>query len=105
MDFENVKNDCSIFVITQNCGNRSTHSIYILLNSGRIKPKESMIWWKLLVPSKIRIFMWLVSHNTILTKDNLNLKGWIGDQTCHLCTENESIDDLLIKCHLAQPVL
>ena len=48
--------------------------------------------------------MWLVSHNTILTKDNLTLKGWVGDQTCHFCSEHESINHLFITCNLAQQI-
>ncbi|XP_078175205.1 uncharacterized protein LOC144568710 [Carex rostrata] len=63
-----------------------------------------MIWWNLPVPPKIRIFMWLVSHNTILTKDNLAIKGWVGDPKCQFCLHNESIDHLFITCTLAQQI-
>ena len=48
--------------------------------------------------------MWLVTHNTILTKDNLALKGWVGDPKCQFCLKNETIDHLFIQCTLAQQV-
>lgn len=63
-----------------------------------------MIEWQLPVPPKIRIFMWLVSHNTILTKDNLVKKGWTGSTQCQFCYHLEYVDHLFILCNLAQQV-
>lgn len=85
-------------------GKFSTHSIYKILNFGGYQPKHAMIWWNLLVPPKIRVFMWLVSHNTILTKDNLAIKGWVGDPKCQFCLHHELIDHLFITCTLAQQI-
>jgi hypothetical protein len=36
--------------------------------------------WKVKIPLKIKIFMWLMNQNTILTKDNLLKRNWQGDQ-------------------------
>ena len=75
--------------------------IYRILNFGGIIPLKDMLWWNLPVPPKIRVFMWLVHHNTILTKENLAAKGWIGDMTCQFCTDVETTDHLFINCVLA----
>jgi zinc-binding in reverse transcriptase len=40
--------------------------------------------WKAGIPLIIRIFLWLVFHQKILTKDTHSKKGWSGDLQC-LC--------------------
>jgi hypothetical protein len=42
--------------------------------------------------------MWLVSHNVILTKDNLVKRKWKGSTTCAFCNENESSQHLFFEC-------
>jgi hypothetical protein len=54
--------------------------------------------WKAKVQMKIKIFMWLVSQNVILTKDNLVKIKWKGSTTCAFCNENESCPHLFFKC-------
>jgi hypothetical protein len=38
--------------------------------------------WKLKVPLKIKIFMWFLHRNVILTKDNLAKQNWNGWKKC-----------------------
>jgi hypothetical protein len=45
--------------------------------------------WNAKIPLKIRIFMWLVSHDAILTKDNLIKQKWNGNSSCAFCTEKK----------------
>ena len=47
--------------------------------------------WKSKVPSKIKIFLWLMLNNAILTKDNMVKRKWQGDPACYFCTHNESL--------------
>jgi hypothetical protein len=58
--------------------------------------------WKAKIPLKIKIFMWLVENNSILTRDNLSRRGWQGDQRCAFCLENESIIHLYFDCSMAR---
>jgi hypothetical protein len=46
---------------------------------------------------KIKMFMWLLENNLLLTKNNMAKKGWIEDLSCCFCNQPESIDllDLL----------
>lgn len=57
--------------------------------------------WKLKLPGKIKIFLWLVLWGRILTKDNLVNKGWIGDHHCMFCAGDETIGHLFFRCPLA----
>lgn len=62
------------------------------------------MWWILSISPKIRVFMWLVTHNSILTKDNLLIRGWVGPLNCQFCSYDETIDHLFLNCTLAQRV-
>jgi hypothetical protein len=58
--------------------------------------------WKAEIPLKIKVFMWLLSKNAILTKDNLMKKNWQGDQHCKFCDQYENINHLFFDCSLAR---
>lgn len=48
------------------------------------------------------IFLWLIVHKSILTKDVLIHRGWKGDSKCQICVLDESIDHLFLHCPLAR---
>ena len=54
--------------------------------------------WKAKIPLKIKIFMWLIKMNAILTRDNLARKGWKGNKTGSFCANLESIEHLIFGC-------
>lgn len=58
--------------------------------------------WKIKVPLKIRIFLWLITQKSILTKDVLLHRGWKGDARCQFCGTTETIDHLFLHCTLAR---
>jgi hypothetical protein len=58
--------------------------------------------WKAKVPMKIKIFMWLIDANAILTKDNLSRKNWEGDKRCFFCNIFESIEHLFFDCYMSR---
>lgn len=58
--------------------------------------------WKIKILLKIRIFLWLIAHKSILTKDVLTHRGWKGDTKCQFCGMEESIDHLFLHCSLAR---
>jgi hypothetical protein len=39
--------------------------------------------WKMKIPMKVRIFMWEVLKNSILTKNKLLKMRWSGNDQCH----------------------
>jgi len=64
------------------------------------KPNKRL--WKAKIPLKIKLFMWLVSENAILTKNNLVKIKWKGDVKCRFCAENESIIHLFFECSMVK---
>src|SRR4051812_38812264 len=60
--------------------------------------------WKAKVPLKIKIWLWLIWHNAILTKDNMRKRGWEGDFTCRFCQDDENIGHLFFTCVAARYV-
>lgn len=85
-------------------GKFSVQSIYHILNFSGISRNRYVLLWALPLPPKIRIFMWLVMHNRILTKNNLYKKGWRGDLTCQFCHKKETISHLFLKCPVARQI-
>jgi hypothetical protein len=60
--------------------------------------------WKLKVPLKIKIFMWLLNRKVLLTKDNLKKRRWVGCTKCVFCDSQELVEHLFITCPLARLV-
>jgi hypothetical protein len=60
--------------------------------------------WKIKIPLKIKIRLWLIWHNAIATKDNLLKRKWTGDPFCLFCSTHESILHLFFSCPAAQYV-
>jgi len=60
--------------------------------------------WKAKIPLKIKIWMWLIEHNAILTKDNLSRRNWVGDSKCAFCNGDETILHLFFGCNMAKYV-
>ena len=58
--------------------------------------------WKAKLPLKIKVFMWLVKLNAILTRDNLSRKGWQGDKMCSFCSSPESTEHLFSSCVISR---
>lgn len=58
----------------------SVKSIYKLLCKYEYGQNFKKIW-KAKMPLKIKIFMWLVSQDAILTKDNLCKRKWKGEKS------------------------
>lgn len=56
------------------------------------------------LPEKIKIFLWLLENQAILTKDNMIKRKWVGDPTCYFCKENKEIDHLLFDCNVMKVV-
>jgi hypothetical protein len=88
----------------------------ILQHEGSLSAKNSVkpppdleIWgkiWNLRHWPKITLFLWLVSHSSILTWDNLLKRGFVGPSLCILCGEaEETMNHLLNTCPLHSPAL
>ncbi|XP_020086180.1 uncharacterized protein LOC109708769 [Ananas comosus] len=72
-------------------------SVYEMFNDRGVKDDLPAKIWRLRVPKKVKIFIWLVLKKRIPTIDNLNKRGWTGNQSCVLCAcAQETVDHLLL---------
>ena len=54
---------------------------------------------KIKVPNRyLVVFVWLVIHNKILTRDNLSKRQVVEDLSCLFCSEPEYVNHLLCGC-------
>lgn len=73
-------------------------SIYsFLINNANVFYNKSL--WKLKVPLHIKIFMWYLLGDVILTKDNLSRRNWQENKKCVFCDLYKSIPHLFFMCH------
>ena len=53
---------------------------------------------------KIHLFLWLVAHNKILTRDNLAKRQSVDDLTYVFCSEHETCAHLLFEYFVAHAI-
>jgi hypothetical protein len=82
-------------------GQFSVSSMYQALLDSAIIPHNSHLW-KIRIPLKIKVFLWLLYRESILTKDNLVKRNWHGNDKCCFCNEYETVQHLFFKCALAK---
>jgi hypothetical protein len=61
--------------------------------------------WKIHIPSRVHIFLWLLANNKVLTRDNLAKRKSDDDKTCLFCSEFESVTHLFLLVLCGQDVL
>jgi hypothetical protein len=76
----------------------SSQSLYKIINFRGIKPVHVPALWHLKIPPRVHFFLWLVSNNKTLTRDNLAKRKKIEDPSCLFCTENETVHHLFFEC-------
>jgi hypothetical protein len=58
--------------------------------------------WKIKIPLKISVFLWLLYREAIVTKDNLVKRNWHGNVMCYFCNNIETIQHLFFDCSLSK---
>jgi hypothetical protein len=82
-------------------GQISVSSMYQACLDSDIVPHNSYLW-KIKIPLKIKIFLWLLYREAILTKDNLVKRNWYGNEMCSCCNNHETIQHLFFECVLTK---
>jgi hypothetical protein len=72
----------------------SSQSLYRVINFRGIIPVHVPAVWSLKVPFRVHFFLWLLSKNKTLTRDNLSIRKKIEDSSCLFCSENETVHHL-----------
>lgn len=58
--------------------------------------------WALKVFPRVQFFLWLLTKNKLLTRDNLSIRRKVEDPTCLLCSKAETIQYLFFDCVVAK---
>jgi hypothetical protein len=82
----------------------SSNSFYAIINYRGVKPIYIPAIWNIVVPPKIQLFLWLLSHNKLATVDNLNRKGFAKPTQCCFYNENESAIHFFFECAVARAI-
>ena len=83
-------------------GTYSVSSLYSVINFRGVIPVNIPVVWKLSVPPRLHVFMWLLCNNKLLTRDNLSKRQHIDDVTCVFCSDCESFHHLFYDCIVAR---
>ena len=68
----------------------SSSSLYHVINFRGVQPLFLPAVWKLVVPPKIHVFLWLFSQNKLMTRDNLRKRHITKPLDCVFCAEQET---------------
>jgi hypothetical protein len=79
-------------------GKYSVQSLYAVINHRGVVPVYVPAVWKLKIPLRVQIFLWLLYKNKILTRDSLAKRREVSDKTCLFCNEPESVCHLFFEC-------
>ena len=82
----------------------SVQSLYAVVNFRGVKPVYPSAIWGLYIPPRVQVFLWLLSNNKLLTRDNLSKRREVFDKTCLLCSDDESIGHIFFYCCAVLPV-
>lgn len=76
--------------------------LYKIINFRGIMPVYVPAVWNLKIPPRVHFFLWLLSQNKVLTRDNLSVRKKVDDKTCLFCKEHESVAHLFFDCVVAK---
>jgi hypothetical protein len=82
-------------------GQFSVNLMYQAFIDTNIVPNNSYLW-KIRIPLKIKVFLWLLYREAILTKDNLVKRNWHGTIMCCFCDSPKTIQHLFFDCALTK---
>ena len=80
----------------------SVQTLYAIVSVRGIKQVYTPMMWKLRVPPRIHVFLWLLANNKLLTRGNLAKRKEIPDKTCLFCSEHESVHHIMFDCCVAK---
>lgn len=82
----------------------SLQSLYKGINFRGVLPVHEPAVWKLFIPPKVQIFLWLVTKNKILTRENIGKKVNLDNKECLFYAEPETTNHLLFDCCVAKRI-
>jgi hypothetical protein len=69
-----------------------------MINFRGVVPAFVPAVWKFIIPPRVQFFLWLLSKDKILNKDNLGKRKNVPDLFCLFFGEEESVAHLFFEC-------
>jgi hypothetical protein len=83
-------------------GRYSVQSLYAIVNNRGVQQIFTPFMWKIHVPPRIYVFLWVLGNGKVLTPDNLAKRRPEDDKTCLFCNEAESVNHIFFRCCVAK---
>lgn len=80
----------------------SSQSLYRIINFRGVQPVHTPAIWGLKITPRVHFFLWLLTQNKVLTKDNVSKRKQVEDRRCLFCCEEESAQHLFFECVVAK---
>jgi hypothetical protein len=101
----NLTDDCDSLIWSYTAdGKYSSSSIYKIISFRGVVPLYIPSVWSLHVPPRIHTFLWLLSKDKLMTKDNLQKRNLNKPLDCVFCKEHETINHIFFDCVVARNV-
>ena len=106
VELVNFERDCDAIIWSfQENGQFSVQSMYKTISFRGIQPIYTPTVWRLNVPPRIHIFLWLLANNKTLTRSNLSKRQHLDGLSCLFCGETETVHHLFFGCCVATSML
>jgi hypothetical protein len=76
----------------------SVQYLYKVTNFRGIQPVLVSSIWDIKIPPRVQYFLWLLSKNKLLTRDNVGKRRKVDYEWCLFCDEKESVPHLFFDC-------
>jgi hypothetical protein len=73
-------------------------SLHAVVNDRGVRQIFTPVVWKVPVPSRLHVFLWLLCNNKVLTRDNLAKRRKVDNMNCLFCNEQETVSHLFFDC-------
>lgn len=103
MKFQLDNDSDVIFWSLEKSGKYSVKSLYNGLTKNESGNYHKRIW-KGKIPEKIKIFLWLIANDAILTRENMKKRNWQGDPSCVFCECFETVNHLFFQCPVSKVI-
>jgi hypothetical protein len=72
-------------------------TLYAVVSFNGVKPVHCPAVWGLKIPPRVLVFLWLLSNNKLVTRDNLGKRREVEGKTCLFCNEPESVNHIFCE--------
>lgn len=80
-------------------GQFTTKSMHRWFSHRGVVNKRLKLIWGSRLPMKLKVFLWLITHNRLQTGVELKKRKWKGSATCNICGGPETVDHIFFLLH------